>query len=67
MAGIHMENRYAGEMSFSDGLPQTTKGDTANHGFGMRSMRGIVARHGGTMTVRAKDGVFSINVLLPAE
>ena len=52
-------------MRFADGLPQTTKGDTVNHGFGLRSMRGIVARHGGTMTVRAEDGVFSLNALVP--
>ena len=65
MAGIHMENRFAGERSFSDGLPVTTKEDTENHGFGMRSMQGIVARHGGTMTVHADDGVFSLNMMIP--
>lgn len=63
---IHMENPYVGELSFDDGLPRSTKGDDRYHGFGMRSMRMIAERYDGTISVRAGDGVFRTNVVLPA-
>lgn len=63
---IHMANPYVGELSFDDGLPRSTKGDDRYHGFGMRSMRMIAERYDGTMSVRAEDGVFRINIVLPA-
>ena len=42
-------------------------GDDANHGFGVRSMRGTVERYGGTLHVGTNDGVFYLNALLPAK
>lgn len=65
MLVIHVENPFAGELAFHDGLPATTKGDTRYHGFGMRSMRMIVERYHGTMSVKAEDGVFAVNIILP--
>ena len=66
MASIHVENRFVGEVrTGADGLPQTSKDDALNHGFGTRSMRLIAQRYGGTMVTRAADGVFHLNVSLP--
>ena len=65
IASIHVENYFAGERSFDDGLPATTKGDTANHGFGTRSMRGIVVRHGGTLTFGQRGRTFVVDAMLP--
>lgn len=67
MVSIHEENYFAGELSLSDGLPQTTKDDKANHGFGMLSIRSLAEHHGGTLTVRAEGELFLLDVLLPLE
>jgi len=65
MTCLHVENSFAGPApALRDGLPQTTKGDTANHGFGMRSMRAIAERHGGTLSVATSGTTFTLDVLL---
>ena len=55
-----------GEIIFEDGLPQTLK-DKEWHGFGMKSMNRIVSSYGGVMTVTAKDGLFSLDMLMPTD
>lgn len=65
MVVIHEENWFAGEVVFEDGLPQTTKGDLLNHGYGTRSIREVVSRYDGSLAMRASDGHFELNVLLP--
>ncbi|WP_455138769.1 ATP-binding protein [Thermophilibacter sp.] len=65
MVAVSVENCCAAEPRFSaEGLPLTTKADTANHGFGVRSMRAIARRYGGSLHAGAQDGVFYLNVLL---
>ena len=65
-ASIHVENFFDGQVDFADGeLPQTTKGDTSRHGFGMRSMHQTAQRYGGTFSAQAKDGTFCLDVMLP--
>lgn len=65
MAVIHTENLYNAELTFRDGLPQTTKGDELSHGFGMRSIRMVAEKYRGSVTVQAEGGVFNLNILLP--
>ena len=65
MVRILEENYFDGELDFADGLPRSTKGDDANHGFGMRSIRHIVNKYQGDLAVTAQDGVFSLSILLP--
>jgi len=63
---IHIWNCYTGKLDFADGLP-VTKGDRQIHGFGMKSIGFIVDRLGGVLNVRAENGVFNLDVLLPLE
>lgn len=65
LLAIREDNFYVGQLELADGLPQTTKGDARNHGFGMRSIRRCVERYGGELRVHASDGVFSLVVLVP--
>ena len=66
VAAIHVENYVAAAPRFSaDGLPETTKGDRANHGFGTRSMRAIAERYGGTLSAGCEGGVFRLDVMIP--
>ena len=65
---IHMENRCPVSPDFEDGLPKTSKQDAEYHGFGMRSMRYIAEKNGGTLTARWENGLFLLDILflLPA-
>lgn len=64
MVAINVENYCVGDRSFVDGLPRTTKSDELNHGFGVRSMRSIATRYGGSLHAGVEGGVFYLNVLL---
>lgn len=66
MLMIHSENFYEGELCFRGGLPQTTKRDKRYHGFGMKSIRMITEKYDGYFTVKAENGIFTINILIPA-
>lgn len=65
MVLFHVDNEYAGEIQMDGELPKSTKGDDLNHGFGMRSMRMIAEKYGGTLTVARQDHVFNLNILIP--
>ena len=66
MASIHIENYYDGRLLLdSDGKPVTSKGDTENHGYGIKSMRQICERYGGTLSFDASGNTFSVNMLIP--
>lgn len=62
---IHIENYFAGTLHFADGLPQTTKEQAAYHGFGLKSVRLLAEKYGGSLTVGTKDDMFYGNLLLP--
>ena len=65
MVAVGVENYFAAAPRFSaDGLPQTSKSDSANHGFGTRSMRAIAQRYGGSLHAGTQDEIFYLNVLL---
>lgn len=61
---VHMENPCPADLEFQDGLPSTTKGDSDYHGFGMRSMRYVAEKYGGTITAAQEDGFFLLDILL---
>lgn len=65
MCVINVENSCDVAPAFRDGLPVTTKADAGSHGFGTRSMRGIVERHGGVLSFGCEDGIFHVDALLP--
>ena len=62
---IRVENCYEGNLEFSNGLPVTAK-DAKYHGYGMKSIKSIVEKYEGSLTVKAQDGWFELRVLLPA-
>lgn len=64
-ACIHVENSCVGGVRFIDGLPQTTKADRENHGFGVKSMRLIAEKYGGVLTMDEHGGVFELDALIP--
>ena len=62
MLGLSVENGYVGGIDFApNGLPTSHKKD---HGVGLASVAATVKRHNGTLSIAAKDGVFSAHILL---
>ena len=63
MLFIQSENYYTGELQFEEGLPLTTKEDADWHGFGLKSIKMIVQKYGGELSMHAEDGVFHLSIL----
>ena len=61
---LRVENALSGERS--PGL-ETTKADRSAHGFGLKGMREIAARYGGTLDAQAAEGRFELVVCFPIE
>lgn len=60
-------NYFQGNLRIENGVIATTKEDSRNHGFGLKSIRMIVNENQGTMNIRTEDDMFYmvINIPLP--
>ena len=61
---IEAENWFTGTLTMDGGLPVSTKGDETEHGFGMKSIRRIVEKYNGTMSVGAENDLFTVRIIL---
>lgn len=66
LVSVHVENCYDADekLVFVDGVPQTTKNKEEFHGLGMRSIKAIVEKYDGGISVDASDGIFSLDIFL---
>lgn len=48
-----------------DGLPETTKPDKENHGFGLKSIRHSVQKYGGSVSAEISKEWFELKILIP--
>lgn len=64
---VTIENYWPHEVEFDDGIPQTTKANSAHHGFGSRSIRRITETYRGTVTFTSENDWFTVRVLLPRQ
>ena len=62
---IKIENCYEGDLQFADGRLQTTKKDSLYHGFGLKSIEATAEKYGGTAHIKAANGWFELQVLIP--
>lgn len=60
-----VERKHNSAAQYFGSLPQTTKVDAANHGFGLRSIQTIVKKYGGTMEIRQENGWFCLFCYMP--
>ncbi len=65
MAVIHIENNYVGDLVMTDGIPMTSKDNKLYHGYGMKSIRMVVEKYDGNMTLLPQNGVFNLNITIP--
>lgn len=62
---VHAENTFKEPPNFIDGVPQTIKTDKRMHGFGTKSMLSIAKKYGGNLTMKAENGIFYLDAILP--
>lgn len=65
MVTLNIHNSFEGNLMFENGLPKTTKKDEIFHGYGMKSIKMIVEKYDGNLTVAVKDGIFNLDILFP--
>lgn len=63
---VHMDNNCSIPLKFKDGLPQTTKEDKENHGFGTKSIESVVRKYNGELMMSVDDGRFNLDILFPS-
>ncbi|RRD94227.1 GHKL domain-containing protein [Clostridiales bacterium COT073_COT-073] len=62
---INIINSYQGARKQRGGGFQTTKAEKADHGLGLKSVRQVVERAGGSMELTARDGRFEATIIYP--
>ena len=62
---IRCSNSFQGRLDTADGVLQTTKADKQHHGLGLLSVKEVVTRHNGYLTVDSTGGQFTITILFP--
>lgn len=67
MAVIRMENYTPAPPVLEDGILISTKQDTSEHGYGMKSIQNISELYGGTADYFVEDEIFYLLVTLPCE
>lgn len=67
MSVIRVVNYMARAPKMADGIPVTTKPDTENHGFGIKSIKNIAEEYGGMVYIGTEDHEFTLVVAIPYE
>lgn len=67
MTSMQITNYYTGKLKLDDnGVVLTSKKNTNIHGFGVKSIQHVVKKYNGTMQIDANDGIFVLQILIPA-
>lgn len=67
MVPLHLESRCSQPPEFQDGLPASSQEDKSTHGFGIKSIRYLVEKYCGELSIQTRDGKFCLDILFPAQ
>lgn len=62
---IRFENYFEGSLKFQNDLPDTTKRDKLNHGYGLKSIQHTVKKYDGIVDVSQRKNWFELKILIP--
>ena len=62
---VKVENRCLDSLVVEGELPRTTKPDKALHGYGLKSIQATAEWYGGSVTVQAEKGWFTLGIVIP--
>lgn len=63
---IKIFNSYTGQLNFNGDIPLTTKRDRTSHGYGLKSIKHIVEKYNGTMSIKTEMKVFAVTIAFSA-
>jgi hypothetical protein len=64
---IRFENYFVHPLNFQNGIFLTTKKDTLFHGFGLKSIRQIVDKYSGSVSIKTENNWFNLVLLIPIQ
>ena len=68
MLSVVVSNSFDGSVRFgADGLPVTSKADVNSHGYGTKSIRSVVTKYEGQLSMKVIGKMFYLNILFPVE
>ncbi len=62
---IHSENYFEDKFVILEGLPKTTKKGTGYHGFGLKSIKMLVEKYGGSLKIGTNEDRFVMDIVFP--
>lgn len=62
---IHEDNYCVDSLKWDGDIPISEKEDKVSHGYGVKSIKLIVDKLGGTMCFQAEKNIFSLNISIP--
>lgn len=62
---IRFENYFEHDIKAHEGDFVTTKKDIKNHGYGIKSIKKVIEKYDGVLTINTDDNWFKVNILLP--
>jgi len=65
MSVIRVENYVSAKVALKNGLPQTSKEDKENHGFGVKSIKNIAEEYDGNIYINSDHNLFTLFIAFP--
>lgn len=62
---MNIINPIKGTLVYEEELPVTTKKDRKYHGYGLKSMKHLVKKYDGFLSISEENGCFSLKMLIP--
>lgn len=63
---IYLQNYAEEKLKFTNGLPETSKKDYINHGYGLKSMKHLTEKYNGELSFKQSDDIVELFMLFPA-
>ncbi len=60
---VEIVNPFVGSIKLKNGLPITSKGDKLSHGYGTQSIRSIVEKYNGQMTIKTENDKYLLRII----
>lgn len=64
---IIVENTFCGDINIVDGVILSTKENKESHGYGIKSIRHIAEKYGGSVDISTNDNIFRLSIILPSQ
>jgi sensor histidine kinase regulating citrate/malate metabolism len=62
---IRFENFYLNPLEIYNGNFITTKKDTRYHGYGLKGIKSIIGKYGGSVSIKTDNNWFRLVILIP--